>query len=66
MKNRRVYFWRLAAALLFVLLAAAPQADAAAVIKVASGYHHTVALKEDGTLWAWGNNSSGQLGDGTS
>lgn len=65
MKNRRVYFWRLAAALLFVLLAAAPQADAAAVIKVAAGGGYTVALKEDGTLWAWGNNSSGQLGDGT-
>ncbi|OGA38117.1 MAG: hypothetical protein A3G26_01175, partial [Betaproteobacteria bacterium RIFCSPLOWO2_12_FULL_65_110] len=26
---------------------------------------HVVALKTDGTLWAWGNNSAGQLGDGT-
>ncbi|HRU45471.1 MAG TPA: chromosome condensation regulator RCC1, partial [Spirochaetota bacterium] len=26
---------------------------------------HTVALKLDGSLWAWGYNSSGQLGDGT-
>ena len=25
----------------------------------------TVALKTDGTLWSWGLNSSGQLGDGT-
>lgn len=26
---------------------------------------HVLALKSDGTLWAWGNNSHGQLGDGT-
>jgi alpha-tubulin suppressor-like RCC1 family protein len=26
---------------------------------------HAVASKNDGTLWAWGNNSFGQLGDGT-
>jgi alpha-tubulin suppressor-like RCC1 family protein len=32
---------------------------------VAAGASHTVALKDDGTLWSWGDNSSGQLGDGT-
>ena len=26
---------------------------------------HTVYLKTVGTVWAWGNNSNGQLGDGT-
>jgi alpha-tubulin suppressor-like RCC1 family protein len=26
---------------------------------------HTLAIKNDGTLWAWGNNAFGQLGDGT-
>ncbi len=31
----------------------------------AAGFYHTVAIKTDGTLWAWGNNGSGQLGDGT-
>jgi len=29
------------------------------------GTDHTVAVRTDGTLWAWGNNSHGQLGDGT-
>ncbi len=29
------------------------------------GVSHTLALKNDGTVWAWGNNSDGELGDGT-
>jgi len=29
---------------------------------VAAGDSHTVALKNDGTLWAWGRNEYGQLG----
>ena len=32
---------------------------------IAAGYDHTVALKNDGSVWAWGNNSNGQLGDGS-
>jgi alpha-tubulin suppressor-like RCC1 family protein len=31
----------------------------------AGGISHTVALKTDGTLWAWGSNNLSQLGDGT-
>lgn len=30
-----------------------------------AGALHTVAIKTDGTLWAWGSNIKGQLGDGT-
>ncbi|MCL4180995.1 MAG: hypothetical protein KJ072_25025 [Verrucomicrobia bacterium] len=29
---------------------------------VAAAYGHTAALKRDGTLWGWGNNRNGQLG----
>jgi alpha-tubulin suppressor-like RCC1 family protein len=32
---------------------------------VACGDNHTLALKTDGTLWTWGYNLYGQLGDGT-
>ncbi|ROL62509.1 T9SS C-terminal target domain-containing protein [Bacteroidetes/Chlorobi group bacterium ChocPot_Mid] len=32
---------------------------------IAAGMHHSLALKNDGTVWAWGSNSDGQLGDGT-
>ena len=35
------------------------------VVEVAAGYEHTCARKQDGTLWCWGANGSGQLGDGT-
>jgi alpha-tubulin suppressor-like RCC1 family protein len=28
-----------------------------------SGYYHTVAAQSNGTLWAWGNNTYGQLGN---
>jgi alpha-tubulin suppressor-like RCC1 family protein/archaellum component FlaG (FlaF/FlaG flagellin family) len=31
---------------------------------IASGLSHSLALRADGTLWAWGANSFGQLGDG--
>lgn len=35
------------------------------VTMVAGGTDHTLDLKQDGTVWAWGNNDYGQLGDGT-
>jgi alpha-tubulin suppressor-like RCC1 family protein len=33
--------------------------------RVAFGTNHAVAVKTDGTLWTWGQNNYGQLGDGT-
>ena len=36
------------------------------VTTVVAAPDHALALKNDGTAWAWGNNSAGQLGDGTS
>ena len=32
---------------------------------IAVGGGHTLIVKTDGTLWAWGQNDQGQLGDGT-
>src|SRR5439155_16402210 len=32
---------------------------------VTADYNQTFALKSNGTLWAWGYNGAGQLGDGT-
>jgi alpha-tubulin suppressor-like RCC1 family protein len=29
------------------------------------GSYHTVVVKPDGTVWTWGTNGYGQLGDGT-
>jgi len=34
-------------------------------VQVSTGYFHTAAVKSNGTLWSWGYNSYGQLGDGT-
>jgi hypothetical protein len=32
---------------------------------VSAGGQHTLAVRSNGTLWAWGANSDGQLGDGS-
>jgi alpha-tubulin suppressor-like RCC1 family protein len=35
------------------------------IIEVSGGDFHSAALKSDGTVWTWGGNFNGQLGDGT-
>lgn len=36
------------------------------VTDIAAGWDHAVALRADGTVWAWGEGINGQLGDGAS
>ena len=45
--------------------AASNWADQPGIRQVSAGNDHTIAIKEDGSLWAWGANGRGQLGDGT-
>lgn len=38
--------------------------DLSNISKIVSGVAHTVMLKQDGTVWTWGENTYGQLGKG--
>ncbi|MBI2345354.1 MAG: Ig-like domain-containing protein [Deltaproteobacteria bacterium] len=35
------------------------------IVAIATQGTHSLALRDDGTVWAWGYNGEGQLGDGT-
>ena len=35
------------------------------IVSIAAGAHHMLALDKNGSVWAWGDNSRGQLGEGT-
>jgi len=35
------------------------------IVAVAAGARHSIAMAGDGTVWTWGNNADGELGDGT-
>jgi len=54
-------FLKRCGALILLLLLLMTQAAMA----VTAGGFYTLAIKSDGTLWAWGKNSEGQLGDGS-
>ena len=34
-------------------------------VQISAGADHNAAVRANGTVWAWGNNFAGQLGDGT-
>lgn len=51
--------------LIIIFVSIAIQVNAQCWTKIAAGSVHTLAVKNDGTLWAWGTNAFGQLGDGT-
>jgi alpha-tubulin suppressor-like RCC1 family protein len=56
--------------LISIFLAALTSQSAAAdtplrFVQVSGGYDHALAVSEDGRVFAWGANSSGQLGDGS-
>jgi alpha-tubulin suppressor-like RCC1 family protein len=51
--------------LLFVLMLQVLTSGAQPVTKIAAGGHHSLFLKSDGSLWAMGDNTYSQLGDGT-
>jgi alpha-tubulin suppressor-like RCC1 family protein len=71
--SRRIRFgWGLLGALALVcgLLVGAPgRSEAAGLLKgvrqADAGSSHTCAVRTDGTVWCWGSNDRGQLGDGT-
>lgn len=42
-----------------------PDGPLEGVVAVSAGERHSLALKRDGSVWAWGYNNEGQLGDGT-
>lgn len=50
---------------LFLLQSAISIVHAQCYTLIVPGAGHTIAIKEDGTLWAWGQNAAGALGDGT-
>lgn len=47
------------------MLASPAAAANANIVSVHSGVYASFAIAEDGTVWAWGTNTKGQLGDGT-
>ncbi len=61
----RLPWHRLALVPLALVFVAAAQPRSSVAASIAAGYQHTLVVKADGTVWAFGDNGSGQLGDGT-
>ena len=64
---KRMVSWILTCALLLTLLPAGAWAAEPLKVtpKVDAGKNFCAALDENGTVWTWGQNGNGQLGDGT-
>jgi alpha-tubulin suppressor-like RCC1 family protein len=59
---RRNTLWMVGALLLAMI---ASSADASKVVRISAGGGSSMLVRDDGTLWTWGDNVYAQLGDGT-
>ncbi|MCD6594416.1 T9SS type A sorting domain-containing protein [bacterium] len=50
---------------LFILFIGLFISNATEIVKISAGVEHNLVLLDDGTVWTWGNNCCGQLGNGT-
>ena len=61
----RVYWSSRSTRLASVLAEPLAATDTPDFIAIAAGTSHILALRSDGSVWAWGDNANGQLGNGT-
>ena len=51
--------------LLVTIIVSAKSFYSQKIVSCSAGAYHTLAIDESGSLWSWGYNTYGQLGDGT-